>query len=104
MVVQKAVLAVYKTNTYSFSKKYFLQMKGGPTELRSTCCIHRLVVIWWDEKFLEVWRGVSSRWWTVDGKWTTCVPGSGPSGWVGDGSVDSCCKGGAVRCKRRRVG
>ena len=31
MVVQKAVQAIFKTNTYSFSNKYFLQMKGGPT-------------------------------------------------------------------------
>ena len=54
MVVQKAVLAIFKTHTYSFSKKYFLQMKGGPIGLRSTCCVARLVMLWWDEKFLEV--------------------------------------------------
>ena len=29
-VMQKNVLALFKTHTYSFSNKYFLQLKGGP--------------------------------------------------------------------------
>ena len=52
-VMQKNVLALFKTHTYSFSNKYFLQMKGGPIGLRSTCCVARLVMLWWDERFLE---------------------------------------------------
>ena len=52
-VVQKNVLALFKTHTYSFSNKYFLQLKGGPIGLRSTCCVARLIMLWWDEKFLE---------------------------------------------------
>ena len=53
-VMQKSVLAIFKTHTYQFDSKYYLQKKGGPIGLRSTCCVARLVMMWWDEKFLEV--------------------------------------------------
>ena len=53
-VMQKNVLALFKTHTYSFSGKFFLQIKGGPIGLRSTCCVAKMIMIWWDQKFLEV--------------------------------------------------
>ena len=53
-VIQKSVLAIFKTHTYTFAKKYFLQKRGGPIGLRSTCCVARLVMMWWDREFLEV--------------------------------------------------
>ena len=53
-VTKKSVLAIFKTHTYRFANKFFLQRKGGPIGLRSTCCIARLVMLWWDEEFLEV--------------------------------------------------
>ena len=53
-VMQKNILALFKTHTYSFGNKYFLQMKGGPIGLRSTCCVARLIMLWWDQKFLEL--------------------------------------------------
>ena len=53
-VMQKSVLAIFQTHTYSFGRKYFLQKRGGPIGLRSTCCVARLVMMWWDKEFLEV--------------------------------------------------
>ena len=49
-VLKTSVLAMFRTHTYSFGGKYFLQVKGGPIGLRSTCCIARLVILWWDDK------------------------------------------------------
>ena len=43
MVVQKAIMAIFKTHTYLFFNKYFLQMEGGPIGLRSTCCGNAIV-------------------------------------------------------------
>ena len=53
-VMQKSVLAIFQTHTYSFGRKFFLQKRGGPIGLRSTCCVARLVMMWWDKEFLEV--------------------------------------------------
>ena len=36
-VARKSVLGVFKTHTYRFANKFFLQRKGGPIGLRSTC-------------------------------------------------------------------
>ena len=52
--VRKAVLAIFKTHTYRFENKFFLQREGGPIGLRSTCRIARLVILWWDEELLAV--------------------------------------------------
>ena len=49
-VMKTSVLAIFKTHTYSFGGKYFHQTKGGPIGLRSTCCIARLVMLWWDDQ------------------------------------------------------
>ena len=54
--MRKSVLAIFKTHTYRFENKFFLQRKGGPIGLRSTCCIARLEMLWWDEELLEVLR------------------------------------------------
>ena len=55
-VMKKAVLAIFKTHTYKFARKFYLQRKGGPIGLRSTCCAARIVMMWWDGEFLEVAR------------------------------------------------
>ena len=52
-VMKTAVLAIFKTHTYSFASKFYLQAKGGPIGLRSTCCVARLVMMWWDDKLVE---------------------------------------------------
>ena len=39
---------------YEFGGKFFLQHKGGHIGLRSTCCIARIVMLWWDEKLLSL--------------------------------------------------
>ena len=49
-----AVLTLFKTHCYTFGGKYFLQKQGGPIGLRSTCCIARLVMTWWDKQLLEL--------------------------------------------------
>ena len=51
-VLKTSILAMFKTHTYSFGGKYYLQVKGGPIGLRSTCCIARLVMLWWDDMLM----------------------------------------------------
>ena len=53
-VMKTAVLAVFKTHTYSFAQKFYIQKMGGPIGLRSTCCVARLVMLWWDDQLVEV--------------------------------------------------
>ena len=55
-VMQKCVLAIFKTHTYRFVEKFYLQKRGGPIGLRSTCAVARLIMMWWDEEFLEIVR------------------------------------------------
>ena len=55
-LVEEGVLAVFKTHTYPFANKFFLQRRGGPIGLRSSCCVARLVMMWWDDPFLEVMK------------------------------------------------
>ena len=52
-VMKTAVFAIFKTQTYSFGTKFYLQAKGGPIGLRSTCCTTRLIMMWWDDKLVE---------------------------------------------------
>jgi hypothetical protein len=47
------VLAMFKMHTYSFDQKFYLQLQGGPIGLRSSCCVARLVMLWWDDKLVE---------------------------------------------------
>ena len=53
-VLHKAVLTLFQTHTYTFGGKFFLQKKGGHIGLRSTCCIARLVMVWWDRQLLAI--------------------------------------------------
>ena len=75
-VIKTAVLAIFKTHTYSFGSKFYLQAKGGPIGLRSTCCVARLVIMWWDDKLLEAvekaWiKRISGGTWTTSGSEVT---------------------------------
>jgi hypothetical protein len=49
-----AVLAIFNTHTYGFGNKFFLQWKGGLIGLLSTCCTARIVMLWWEERLIEV--------------------------------------------------
>ena len=53
-VMKKAVLMLFQSHVYSFGGKFFLQKKGGPIGLRSTCSIARIAMLDWDRKFLEL--------------------------------------------------
>ena len=53
-VMRIAVLTLFRTHTYSFGNKFYQQMEGGPIGLRSTCCVARLVMLWWDEELLQI--------------------------------------------------
>ena len=53
-VMYTAVMALFKKHTYTFGGKYYLQKQGGPIGLRSTCCIARIVMIWWDRQLMEI--------------------------------------------------
>ena len=53
-VMHTAVLTLFQTHTYTFGGKYYLQKCGGPIGLRSTCAIARIVMIWWDQQFLDL--------------------------------------------------
>ena len=55
-VMHTAVLTLFKTHCYTFGGKYYLQKQGGPIGLRSTCCIARITMIWWDRQLLELLR------------------------------------------------
>ena len=48
------MLVLFRTHVYEFGGKFYLQKKGGPIGLRSTCAIARIVMLWWDEKFLAL--------------------------------------------------
>jgi hypothetical protein len=49
-----AVLTLFRTHTYNFGGKFYLQQQGGPIGLRSTCCIARIVMLWWGRQLTEV--------------------------------------------------
>ena len=53
-IMKIAVLVLFRTHVYEFGGKFYLQKRGGPIGLRSTCAIARLVMIWWDEKFMSL--------------------------------------------------
>ena len=53
-VMKIAVIILFRTHVYEFGGKFFLQKKGGPIGLRSTCAIARIVMLWWDEKLLSL--------------------------------------------------
>ena len=53
-VMRIAVLTLFRTHTYSFGNKFYQQRAGGPIGLRSTCCVARLVMLWWDEELLQL--------------------------------------------------
>ena len=52
-VMKTAVLAIFKCHTYSLDQKFYVQLKGGPIGLRSSCFVARLVMLWWDDKLFE---------------------------------------------------
>ena len=60
-VMKTAVLAIFKTHTYSFAARFYLQTKGGPIGLRSTCCVARLIMMWWDDKLVEAVEAAGLR-------------------------------------------
>ena len=53
MAKMTVVLPIFKTHKYSFGSRLYLQVKGGPIGLRSTCCVARLVMLWWDDMLVE---------------------------------------------------
>ena len=53
-VMHTAVLTLFRTHTYNFGGKFYLQQQGGPIGLRSTCCIARIVMLWWGRQLTEV--------------------------------------------------
>ena len=53
-VMRISVLTLFQTHTYSFGGKCYLHKEGGPIGLRSTCCIARMVMLWWNEELLQV--------------------------------------------------
>ena len=54
MTLKMAVLMLFRSHVYSFGGKFFLQKAGGPIGLRSTCCIARLVMMWWDKELITL--------------------------------------------------
>ena len=51
-VMYTAVMALFSQHTNTFGGKYYLQKQGGPIGLRSTCCIARIVMLWWDKQLM----------------------------------------------------
>jgi hypothetical protein len=52
--VQIGVITTMNTHQYSFNGKTFLQMAGGPIDLRVTCAAACIVMNAWDSGWLEV--------------------------------------------------
>ena len=53
-VMKIAVLVLFRTHIYEFGENFYLQSKVGPIGFRSTCCVARLVMLWWDEQLLSL--------------------------------------------------
>ena len=53
-VLRIAVLILFQSHVYTFGGKSYLQKHGGPIGLRSTCCIARITMLWWDEQWLKL--------------------------------------------------
>ena len=53
-VIQVAVLAVLQNHTYQFNGEVRLQKDGGPIGLELAGAIARVVMLWWDRKFLSL--------------------------------------------------
>jgi hypothetical protein len=60
-VMHKAVLTLFQTHNYTFGGTFFRQKKWGPIGLHSTCCIARLVMIWWDRQLLNILRNCNIK-------------------------------------------
>lgn len=50
-VKRVAVTTMFHTHVYTFDNAYYLQKKGGPIGLRSTCAVARLTMIEWDREW-----------------------------------------------------
>ena len=53
-VVRVAMLAVLQNHTYQFNKEARLQSDGGPIGLELAGAMARVVMLWWDRKFLKL--------------------------------------------------
>jgi hypothetical protein len=53
-VMKIAVLVLFRTHVYTFGGDFFCKKQGGPIGLRSTCTIARIVMLWWDVKWLDM--------------------------------------------------
>ena len=53
-MVQIGVLTMMNTHLYEFGGKIFLQKDGGPIGLRATCAVARVVMNFWDAKWMNV--------------------------------------------------
>ena len=53
-VIQIGVLVMFSTHVYQFAGRFFLQKKGGPIGLRSTCAVARLTMLEWDRIWLRM--------------------------------------------------
>ena len=64
-VMKIAVLVLFRTHIYEFGGHFYLQKKGGPIGLRSTCALARIIMLWWDEELMSL---ISSNNLTVEEK------------------------------------
>ena len=53
-VMKIAVLVLFRSHVYTFGGKFYLQKRGGPIGLRSTCAIARIVMLDWDDRWLAM--------------------------------------------------
>ena len=53
-VLKIAILAVLKNHTYQFGGEVRLQEEGGPIGLELAGALARVVMLWWDRKFLSL--------------------------------------------------
>ena len=102
-VMKTAVLAIFKTHTYSIAERFYLQQKGGPIGLRLTSCVARLVMLWCDDKLIEAMERMNIK--TIAGAryMDTSGYGSTLSDWVGGLLMEYCSTGRPGEMKKGTV-
>ena len=57
-VMKVAIITMFNTHIYTFDNAYYLQRKGGPIGLRSTCAVARLTMIDKDREWASLLAGL----------------------------------------------
>ena len=54
IAIIKGIRTIFTTHVYRYGGKYFLEVDRGPIGHVITCSVARLIMIWWNQKYLEL--------------------------------------------------